>query len=296
MEEYGLVGTVKKTILEPGKDLHNQSNPIYTLVVARGKAFDIGSFSEVIDDIVDKGVDVDKKIVDILPRKEVEAGEKEADVLATRKGSDAGDDPEERKGASLATKAKGQAADKARQVLSTLSKIPGLSEYASGIEEKWSIKVQEAPRELITATSLFHPYNVVSFPLYADDGPLLLMACIQWRLKIPLDSLELYTMEGVPMDDVDTLQKEKQCLFVDSRVTANFFTPETEKRLLRKIEAVNSEPFMLHLMALHRMNIIWLQHTLLPMGEELAIRVLKDDLHIPTVVALRLLALVKSLK
>ena len=300
MEQYNLVGTVQKTVLEAGEGIKDNSNPIYTLINARGKTFDVSSFSGVIDDIVDDGVDVDRDIKDIVPPSEDPTNMalvlESPELLMVRKSSDGGDNPEERKVASVAAKAKGQIADKARAMMATLSKVPGLSDYTDGMEEKWSIKIKEAPKELVTATSLFHPFGTYSFPLYPDDGPSILIACLQWRLKIPSDSLELYTLNGVPLNDVDTLQKEKQAIYVDSRVTASFFAAETERPLLKLIEAISSEPFMLHKMALHKMTVEWLKQTLLPMSEEMAIGILKEDLNVSSVIAIRLLTMIKAIQ
>lgn len=296
MDQNSLGGTVTKTILEPGKDVALQDNPIYTEVIAIGKVADVATFRDLIDDIVEKSVTIDKKVKDIVQpeEKKVALIMPTSERLLTRRGSDAGDDPEERKGASAAKKAQAQAADKTRAMLSAMSNIPVLADYAGNLEEKWSIKVKEEPRELITATSLFHPFGVYSFPLYSDDGPGVLMSCLEWRLGIPYDALELFTMNGIPLNDVDTLQKEKQCIYVDNRITLNFFSSPQEKVLIKQIEAISSEPFILHKMALHKMTVASLKDTLLTMSEELAISVLKDDLNVSNIVAVRILGLIKS--
>ena len=146
----------------------------------------------------------------------------------------------------------------------------------------------------MTATSLFHHYDVFSFPLYWNDGPAILKACLEWKLSIPYDLLELYTTNGIPLSDVDTLQKEKQCIYVDTRVTQEFFSGKHEKELRKQLEPICSEPFVLHQMALHQMTVASLKATLLPMSEEMALALLKEDLHVSAIVAVRILTLIKS--
>jgi hypothetical protein len=103
--------------------------------------------------------------------------------------------------------------------------------------------VKEQPKELICAKSLFHPFSVYSLAFHLEDGPGVMKACLEWKLGIPYDSIELYTMSGVPLRDSFTLEKEKQCIFVDTRVTKKFFEKQT--RLKNDMMKITKEPLFI---------------------------------------------------
>ena len=158
--------------------------------------------------------------------------------------------------------------------------------------EKWSLTVKELPRELISTRSLFHPFSTYTFSLYNDDSLGVMKSCIEWKLRIPFDYVELYTTAGVPLTDACTLMREKECIFVDARVTNKFF--ETEYNLKNEIEEISKEPLILHKMALHGMNMAYLKGTFKDMDEILAQKILKEDLSVSGTIASKILMLIKK--
>eukprot|EP00826_Nyctotherus_ovalis_P049867 TRINITY_DN6056_c0_g1_i14.p1 TRINITY_DN6056_c0_g1~~TRINITY_DN6056_c0_g1_i14.p1 ORF type:complete len:273 (-),score=76.43 TRINITY_DN6056_c0_g1_i14:159-914(-) len=213
--------------------------------------------------------------------------------IANRKASDAGDDNDANSGIlGTAVLVTNQMKNRAKQVLNVVSDIPLLSEYTNDLKEKWSLLVKEQPKELICAKSLFHPFSVYSFAFYPDDGPSVMKACLEWKLQIPYDSIELYTTSGVPLNDSFTLTKEKQCIFVDARITKKFF--DREAKLKSDMMKITKEPFVYHNMALHEMTLDYMVSTFKNMNEMLAQEIIRDDLKVSGNTAVKILAIAKG--
>lgn len=299
MDERELYGTIKKVSIEPGVDTDTRPVPIQTEIVAQGDADDVADFAELLKEIVEEDIEVETKITAIeqlVPKEEQKIiMEQTSEKIATRKGSDAGEesgesDPE----ADMVKKAKAQMREKAKQMISAVSNIPFLAEYADQVIGKWSLKTAEEPKELITATSLSHPVIVFSFPFYPGDGPSVLKTCIEWKLKIPFDDIELFTVLGNPLTDIDTLQNEKNCWFVDKRITERFFSSGDDAKLKNLVEKITTDAIVLHKMALNGMNAKFFKEILETINEQTAVRLIKEDLDISGIIALRIISLVKG--
>lgn len=301
MAERDIFGQVVKNILPPGKDVNDKNNPIQTLIHCKGAEGDIKDFAETIKEVVDENVVNTTKITEIQelgpPETLKTIIEPTVEKIKNRRGSDAGDDPkEESKEINVVAKTKAKMREKAKVLINTISNIPFLAEYADQVKEKWSLRIEEQPKEVFTITSLFPPAGTYSFPLYKTDGPWVLKACLEWKTGIPFEAVELYTTKGIPLTDPDTLQKEKKCIYVDTRVTQEFFKNHEEAQFKKKLDEIIDEPFVLHKMALHKMTVESLKTDLLKKDDEMAIGLLKEDLCISGVIALKILKIIRANK
>lgn len=295
MIQSSLGGYIQKTVYNFVDEIHD--TPIHTQLIAAGKRGSLDHFTGLIKEVVEESVDID-----IKPYSSPELSEEEkktvvikkTDVhIANRKSSDAGDDNDANEGIlGTAVLVTNQMKNRAKQVLNVVSDIPLLSEYTKDLNEKWSLLVKEQPKELICAKSLFHPFSVYSFAFYPEDGPGVMKACLEWKLQIPYDSIELYTVSGVPLTDAFTLTKEKQCIFVDARITAKFF--EKEAHLKNELMKVTKEPFVYHNMALHEMTYDNMKGTFRDMNDALAQDIIKNDLSVSGSIAVKILAIAKG--
>eukprot|EP00826_Nyctotherus_ovalis_P033831 TRINITY_DN2759_c0_g1_i5.p1 TRINITY_DN2759_c0_g1~~TRINITY_DN2759_c0_g1_i5.p1 ORF type:complete len:339 (+),score=80.17 TRINITY_DN2759_c0_g1_i5:246-1262(+) len=295
MTQSDLTGVIHKTIHSCVEEDH--VTPIHTRVIAGGKRSDLDNFSETVKEIVDESIHIRVKP---LPSPELTEEEKKTVTIIktdsrieNRKSSDAGIVDETSEGLlETAMLVKNQMKTRAKQVLNVVSDIPLLSEYTNDLREKWSLLVKEQPREFISAKSLFHPFSVYNFAFYPEDGPNVMKICLEWKLHIPFDAIELYTMAGIPLIDSFTLIQEKQCIFVDTRVTKKFFTKET--RLKKDLMKITKEPFVYHSMALHEMTFDYMMSTFKTMYDVRAQNILKKDLKVSDITAVKILALVKG--
>ena len=299
MIEGGMIGTIKKTILPVEKNEEHQGNPIYTEIVAIGPEGDIDEFTEQIKQIVDKEIETEIKTTEVAApaadaKRKIEVMKTEAKI-ANRRPSDAGSEHVyENNMADAASKAANDVKGKAKKMLAAVANIPILSEYTGDLEGKWSIKIAETPRILISAVALFHPFAVYSFPLYKDDGPNVLKSCLEWKTGIPSQCMELFTKSGLPITDPDTLIKEANCFFVDIRVTAAFFNGPKEKELKAQMERFTKEPFTFHKMSLHNLTVDNLSNIFNGMEEKRAQSILQEELSISGIIAAQLLSLIKK--
>jgi len=294
MIQSNLGGLIEKTVYKQVDEVHD--TPIHTQVIAGGAKGDLEDFSNMIKEVVEESIDLE--IRPYPSPKLLEEEKKHVVIVRTdtritnRKSSDAGDDNDMNDGIlGTAVLVTNQMKNRAKQVLNIVSDIPVLSEYTSDLKEKWSLMVKEQPKELICARSLFHPLSVYSFSFYPEDGPGVMKTCLEWKLRIPYDSIELYTMSGIPLKDSFTLTKEKQCIFVDTRVTTKFFEKET--KLKNNMIKITKEPFVYHNMALHGMTLEYLVSTFKSMNEVLAQEIIKDDLKVSGNTAIKILAIAK---
>eukprot|EP00826_Nyctotherus_ovalis_P049868 TRINITY_DN6056_c0_g1_i6.p1 TRINITY_DN6056_c0_g1~~TRINITY_DN6056_c0_g1_i6.p1 ORF type:complete len:340 (+),score=95.24 TRINITY_DN6056_c0_g1_i6:207-1226(+) len=295
MLQSGLGGYIRKTIYNLVDEVHD--TPVHTQVIAGGKRGDLESFSLIIKEVVEESIDLDIRPHSLPEFSEEEKKrvvvEKTDARIANRKASDAGDDNDANSGIlGTAVLVTNQMKNRAKQVLNVVSDIPLLSEYTNDLKEKWSLLVKEQPKELICAKSLFHPFSVYSFAFYPDDGPSVMKACLEWKLQIPYDSIELYTTSGVPLNDSFTLTKEKQCIFVDARITKKFF--DREAKLKSDMMKITKEPFVYHNMALHEMTLDYMVSTFKNMNEMLAQEIIRDDLKVSGNTAVKILAIAKG--
>ena len=295
MAQSGIVGSIKKTVYEDSDDIHD--TPIHTEVIAGGSEDQLAEFSELIREVVEPTIDFEitpsQESVFFQSEKRYPIIEKTDKNIASRKGSDVGDDNESDEGIySTAVKVTGRMKNKAKKVLSIVSEIPVISEYTTHLRANWSLLIREQPKNLISAKSLFHPYSVYSFSLYQDDTPSVLKACLKWKLRIPEDSIELFTMSGVPLIDSYTLVKEKQCIYVDKRVTDKFFEHEEELKANRM--KITQEPYVYHRMALNGLNLGYMKKMYKNMDKKLAQEILKGDLMISGTVAMKILEVIDS--
>lgn len=295
MAQSNLCGYVQKTTYKAVDEIHD--TPIHTQVIAGGKKEDLEHFSDLVKGIVEESIDIEIKAHPLPQFTEEEKNHivimKTADNISNRKSSDAGDDNDENEGIlGTALLVTNQVKNRAKQVLNVVSDIPVLSEYTNDLMEKWSVLVREQPKELICAKSLFHPFSVYSFAFYPEDGPSVMKACLEWKLQIPYNSIELYTTSGIPLKDSFTLTKEKQCIFVDIRVTKRFF--DKEARLKNDIMKITKEPFVYHNMALHEMTLDYMVSTFKGMNELLAQDIIKNDLKVSGSTAIKILAIAKT--
>jgi len=295
MIQTNLGGFIRKTVYNVVDEVHD--TPIHTQVIAVGKNYDLELFEVILKEVVEKSVETESKP---YPSPELSEEERKHVVImkthpniTNRKGSDVGDDSNSNEGIlGTAVLMTNQVKNKAKQVLNVMADIPVLSEYTSNLNEKWSLLVKEQPKELICAKSLFHPFSVYSFSFYPEDGPSVMKVCLEWKLQIPYDSIELYTTLGIPLTDAFTLAKEKQCIFVDTRVTTKFF--EKEARLKEKMMKITKEPFVYHNMALHEMSLDNMKSTFKNMNEALAQDIIKNDLKVSGSIAIKILAIAKG--
>eukprot|EP00826_Nyctotherus_ovalis_P045738 TRINITY_DN5090_c0_g1_i4.p1 TRINITY_DN5090_c0_g1~~TRINITY_DN5090_c0_g1_i4.p1 ORF type:complete len:343 (-),score=110.55 TRINITY_DN5090_c0_g1_i4:192-1220(-) len=295
MNQNGVGGFIRKTVYTTPDDL--RSTPVHTEVIAGGTDAAVNEFSEIAREIVEESVDFDVKAP---PMPELSEEEKKKVVIMktderifNRKSSDGGDDVSGNENLlEQAVLVTNKMKNRAKQVLNVVSGIPILSEYTSELKEQWSLLIPETPKELISAKSLFHPFTVCSFTMYLTDELSVLKICIEWKLKIPYDSIELFTLSGIPMTDTNTLMKDKQCIFADKRVTKRFF--DMEQELKTEMERITKEPFVYHKMAMHEMTMKYLTSTFGSMKEKMAQEIIQGDLGVSGVAALKIVEFIKK--
>ena len=301
MEERGLDGTIRKLIYPPGEDKAIGGNPIFTEVIAYGKTTNVNSMETDVKEMMAANVEISSKIEEIKePSKDDKDNnkiiiEKVRDKISSRRLSDGGEEMLKEVGITdVANIAKNNVKQKAKKMFEMMSNIPVLSAYTSDIQEKWANKMDEVTRVQVSAMSLFHPLVVYSFPLYIDDAPNILRSCIEWKTGIPFESIELYTEEGMPLVDAETLQKTQAAIYVDTRVTDNFFTNPKAKQLRTKIEKMIKDPFVYHKMALYNITEEDLAKLFKKMSHDNAMNILKVDLSVSSINAARFLSLISS--
>jgi len=295
MVQHGLGGYITKTVYKTPDNIH--STPIHTELIVGGKFSDVNDFIDIAKEVVEEGIDFEATAPPMLELTEEEKKKvvirRTDDRIFHRKSSDVGDDQGDDedllKQAVLVTH---KVKNTAKQVLKVVSGIPVLSTYTSDIKKQFSVLVPEKPKELISAKSLFHPFSVCSFTMYKTDKLSVLKVCIEWKLGIPYDCVDLFTLSGVPMTDTYTLMKDKQCIFADKRVTRRFF--ETEQELKRVIQEITQEPFVYHKMALHGMSMQYLTKTFGGMKEKMAQEIIQGDLGISGVAALKIVKFIQK--
>lgn len=295
MAQSGVGGYIVKTVSTSPNDAH--STPVHTEVVAGGTNAAINEFTETAKEIVEDNIDFE---VYAPPMPELSEQDKKRVIikrtderLFNRKASDAGDDDSGNENLlEQAVLVTNKVKNKAKQVLNVVSGIPILSEYTSELKEQWSLLIPEMPKELISAKSLFHPFTVCSFTMYRTDELTVLKVCIEWKLGIPYDSIELFTLSGVPMSDTYTLLKDLQCVFADNRITKRFF--DMERGLKTEMLKITKEPFVYHKMALHGMTMQYLVKTFGSMKDKMAQEIIQGDLGVSGVVALKIVELIKK--
>lgn len=296
MAQCGVGGVIRKTVHVTPDGV--RSTPVYTEVIAGGTEAAVAEFAEISREAVEDDVDFEVKSppmpdLNEEARKKVVIQKTSARIY-NRKSSDAGDD--EAGDDNLLEQAvlvTNKMKNKAKQVLNVVSGIPILSEYTSELKEQWSLLVKEMPKELVSTRSLFQPFSICSFTMYRTDELSVLKICIEWKLGIPYDSIELFTSGGVPMTDTYTLLKEKQCVFADTRVTRRFF--EKEEKLKEEIKNITEEPLVYHNMALHGMTTAYLKKTFGTMKQKMAQEIIQGDLGVSGVTALKIIELIKRL-
>eukprot|EP00826_Nyctotherus_ovalis_P053944 TRINITY_DN703_c0_g6_i5.p1 TRINITY_DN703_c0_g6~~TRINITY_DN703_c0_g6_i5.p1 ORF type:complete len:371 (-),score=95.25 TRINITY_DN703_c0_g6_i5:45-1157(-) len=294
MAQCGVGGVIRKTVHVTPDSIH--STPVYTEVVAGGTEAAVAEFVEIVKEVVEDDIDFEVKsppMPDLSEESKKKAIiQKTSARIYNRKGSDVGDDEAgDDNFLGQAVLVTNKMKNRAKQVLNVVSGIPILSEYTSELKEQWSLLVKEMPKELISARSLFQPYSICSFTMYRTDELSILKVCIEWKLGIPYDSIELFTSSGVPMTDTYTLLKEKQCVFADARMTRRFF--EKEGKLKEEMKSITEEPLVYHNMALHGMTTEYMKRTFGGMKEKMAQEIIQGDLGVSGVIALKIIELIK---
>jgi hypothetical protein len=299
MSQNSVGGYITKTVYTTPDDMH--STPIHTEVVVGGTFSNVEEFAELAKEVVEENIDFEVTAPPMLELSEEEKKKvvirKTDDRIFNRKTSDAGEDNSGNENlldqAVLVTNlVTNKVRNRAKQVFKVVSGIPILSQYTNDINEQFSVLVTEMPKELISAKSLFHPFSVCSFTMYKTDELSVLKICIEWKLGIPYDSLDLFTLSGVPMTDTYTLMKDKQCVFADKRVTRRFFA--TEQELKSVMQKIIQEPFVYHKIALHGMSMQYLIKTFGGIKEKMAQEIIQGDLGISGVAALKLVKFIQK--
>ena len=233
MMQSGIGGYIQKKAYE-GDEGINHISPIHTEIITGGPINSIDEFTDLIPEVVEESVNYE-----ILPYPNPELTErgklvavivKTEPKIINRKNSDEGDDTEADGALDTALLIANQMKNRAKKVLSILSSIPIISDYTGDLNEQFAMFVEEMPRELISAKSLFKPPTILTFSMYRDDDPNLLKASLEARLGIPFGAIELYTCSGILLTDLYTLLKNKECIFVDARITRVFFEVEQDRK------------------------------------------------------------------
>lgn len=289
MIQTGISGTLKKTLYT----IYTHSTPIHTELLITGSESNIDEFIVKAKQVVEDNVSFEVAVTELNIHEGKVIIQKTDERISNRRGSDIGDEcATESTLFDDAMVVTNKAKDKGKQVLNFAANLPIISNYTGGLKDKDSLLIKEMPREMITVKSLFHPYSVCSFSMYHTDEISVLKVCIEWRLGIPYDSIELFSTTGEPMKDIYTLLKDKLCIFTDNRITYKFF--EKEKDLRAEIEKIVEEPLVYHRIASHGMTMDYLIETFSSMNDKMALDIIQGDLSISGIAALKILQLIKK--
>ena len=293
MMQSNVGGTIKKTVLNKVDNIH--SNPIHTEVIIGASENTLPGFLELAKEIFEKSVDY-KLIPYPIPELDKEARnnvviEKTNPKLVNRKSSDAGDFGNEDDILANTALITNRLKNQAKLLVNVASSIPFLSAYTSDLKDEMCLLINEMPRVSISTRSLFHPYVMCTFCLYEGDELSQFKVCIEWKYNIPFDFIELFTMTGERLNDVYTLMQDKECIFVDARITKKFF--EKESVLKAAMSKITEEPFVYHKMVHNKMTMNYLIKTFLSIEEKMALTTIMKDLDVTGVIAAQIIKMIK---